>query len=151
MTTAVSIRRATMDDALDILAWRNDPQTRAVSRATGEVDTASHRAWFQTALADPRRTILIGEAGGEKVGMVRFDRDEETEVSINLNPACRGRGLSYPLLMAALAEASGDVWAEVLEENAISIRLFERAGFELRGRREGFRRYLRPGPVQPEG
>lgn len=145
MSELLTLRPARMDDALDVLAWRNDPATRAASRAGDEIDEASHLAWFERALADPHRSILIGEAGGRKVGMVRFDHGAETEVSINLNPDCRGRGLSYPLLTAALAATAGDVWAEVREGNAISRRLFERAGFEPQGRREEFWRYLRRG------
>ncbi|WP_337187550.1 GNAT family N-acetyltransferase [Phenylobacterium sp.] len=145
----VAVRRATAADAMDVLAWRNDPLTRAMSRDTGEVGEAAHRAWFATALADPRRTLLIGEADGAKVGMVRFDRgpdpEGETEVSINLAPGQRGRGLSRPLLLAALAEVDGEVWAEVREANLASVRLFEGAGFELQGRRDGVRRYRRPG------
>ena len=34
---------------------------------------------------------------------------------------------------------------EIREENAASIRLFEGLGFELQSRRDGLRRYLRPG------
>lgn len=141
----VSVRRATAADAMDVLAWRNDPHTRAMSRDTGAVDEAAHLAWFAAALADPRRMLLIGEAGGAKVGMVRFDHADETEVSINLAPEQRGRGLSRPLLMAALAEVGGEVWAEVREANATSVRLFEGAGFQLQGRRDDIRRYRRPG------
>jgi RimJ/RimL family protein N-acetyltransferase len=145
VTERVVVRRAGEGDALDVLSWRNDPMTRAMARNQEAVDEASHLAWFAAALADPRRTFLIGEAEGEKIGMVRFDRDGETEVSINLNPAHRGRGLSYPLLMAALALVSGDVWAEIRPENAASLRLFERAGFRFKTMHEGLRRYLRRG------
>jgi RimJ/RimL family protein N-acetyltransferase len=143
MSRTLTVRPATEADALDVLAWRNDPLTRAMSRDQGEVEEAAHVAWFARAIADSARTLLIGEVDGGKVGMVRIDRGAETEVSINLNPAYRGQGLSVPLLMAALAGVP-DVWAEVREENAASIRLFERAGFELRDRRDGLRRYFRP-------
>lgn len=144
MSDCVIVRPAREADALDVLAWRNDPVTRAMARNQEAVDEASHLAWFAGALADPRRTCLIGELGGEKIGMVRFDRGDETEVSINLNPAHRGRGLSQPLLAAALALEPGEVWAEIRPENAASLRLFERAGFQFRAMRDGLRRYLRP-------
>lgn len=145
MTAPVTVRPATEADALDVLAWRNDPLTRAMSRDQGEVDQAAHLAWFSGAVADPRRLLLIGEVGGAKVGMVRFDRGERIEVSINLNPEHRGRGLSHPLLSAALGLVQGDVWAVVREDNAASRRLFERAGFDLQDTVEGLRRYLRRG------
>ena len=98
MSGAVTVRPARPADALDVLAWRNDPLTRAMSRDQEVVAEAAHLAWFTRALADPARTLLIGEAMGGKVGMVRIDRGAETELSINLNPAFRGQGLSRPLL-----------------------------------------------------
>jgi ribosomal protein S18 acetylase RimI-like enzyme len=139
------VRRATEADALDVLAWRNDPLTRAMSRHRDEIDEASHLAWFAGALANPQVTLLIGEAEGEKVGMVRFDHLEPTEVSINVNPACRGRGHGYALLTGALEQVRGDVVAEILEENLASQRLFERAGFTLQRKIDGRRSYLRAG------
>ena len=139
----VILRRAAQDDALDVLRWRNDPVTRAMSRAQDVVEEAAHLAWFARAIDDPRRTLLIGELGGQKVGIVRFDHGEETEVSINLNPDCRGRGLSYALLSEALAYASGPVIAEIRPENLASVRLFERAGFVFTDRPDGLPRYTR--------
>ena len=139
------LRPATADDAMDVWRWRNDPLTRAMSRTQDEIDPASHVAWFERALHDEDRTLLIGEADGEKVGMVRIDRAEETEVSINVNPAHRSRGYGYALLSQALALASGDVVAEIREDNLASQRLFERVGFELQTSRDGFRRYRRKG------
>jgi ribosomal protein S18 acetylase RimI-like enzyme len=137
------LRPATADDAVDVWTWRNDPLTRAMSRNQDEIDRASHVAWFERALRDARRTLLIGEVDGEKVGMVRIDRAEETEVSINVNPAHRSRGHGYALLSQALALVSGDVVAEIREDNLASQRLFERLGFERQGSRDGFRRYRR--------
>jgi ribosomal protein S18 acetylase RimI-like enzyme len=139
------LRNATEADALDVWAWRQDPLTRAMSRSAEAVELASHMAWFAKALADPARMLLIGEADGEKVGMVRFDRGEVTEVSINVNPQHRGRGLGFTLLSEALNRVEGDVWAEVKDENLASRRLFERAGFELHDAAGGFRRYRRAG------
>lgn len=139
----LAVRPAVLADSLDVLAWRNDPHTRAMSRNQDEVDAAAHQAWFERALSDPRRALLIGEIDGAKVGMVRIDRGEETEVSINLNPAHRGRGLAYALLTQALASVREDVWAEIRDGNAASLRLFERAGFELQSTTDGLRRYRR--------
>lgn len=136
------LRRAAAADALDVLAWRNDPLTRAMSRSHEEIGEAAHRAWFAKVLADPKVTLLIGEVGAEKLGMVRFDHHEPTEVSINVNPAHRGRGHGYALLSQALAQVEGDIVAEVQDDNRASRRLFERAGFALRSEAGGLRRYI---------
>jgi RimJ/RimL family protein N-acetyltransferase len=125
----MKLRRAAAADSLDLWRWRNDPVTRAMSRNAEAVELAGHEAWFRRALADPALTLFIGEVAAGPVGMVRFDHGPETEVSINLNPAFRGQGLSHALLMAGLAKVGGVVYAEIKDENAPSRRLFERAGF----------------------
>ena len=137
------IRRATPDDALEVLIWRNDPLTRAMSRTQDEVEQQAHLAWFSRALDDGASTLLIGEVGGDKIGMVRFDHGAATEVSININPLCRGRGLGHELLSEALTWATGDLLAVIKDENLTSRRLFERAGFELQETTDGLGRYLR--------
>jgi RimJ/RimL family protein N-acetyltransferase len=137
----VRLRPATPDDARDVWLWRNDPLTRAMSRTSEETPWESHHAWFEQALADPARTLLIGEGPEGKVGMVRFDRGRETEVSINVNPAVRGRGYGHALLAAAMATVQGDVVAGIREENVASQRLFERVGFRLESSDRAMRRY----------
>ena len=145
----VTVREATRDDGPDLLAWRNDPVTRAMSRAMDPVEPADHHRWFERALRDPDCTLLIGQDGAEKIGMVRLARGLETEVSINLNPAARGRGLARELLALALAEERGAVLAVIKPENLASLRLFEGAGFMLEGVRDGLARYVRPADAAP--
>lgn len=138
------LRRANPADAIDVWRWRNDPVTRAMSRSQDETTRESHLAWFDAALADSRRTLLIGEVEGEPVGMVRFDRGDRIEVSINVNPAHRSKGYGQALLVAAMATVGDEVWAEIRDENTASQRLFERSGFVFDSSDGGFRRYVRP-------
>ena len=141
---SVIIRRAAPDDALDVLAWRNDPLSRAMSRTQTLIEEAGHVAWFTKAIEDPHRALLVGELDGRKIGMVRFDYAKETQVSININPVFRGRGLGYELLAGALAYApSGPIVAGIRNENLASRRLFERAGFLVEGAADGLLRYVR--------
>lgn len=131
----MNIRRATFEDGLDILRWRNDPLTRSMSRDGSVIEEARHVAWFAQALDDPRRLLLVAEADGEKLGMVRFDEVAgRWEASINLAREARGRGLARPILEGGLAvfaasQPSSPVEAEIRPENAASIRIFEAAGF----------------------
>jgi RimJ/RimL family protein N-acetyltransferase len=143
------VRKATKADALDVLSWRNDPLTRSMSRTPGEVEDAPHLAWFEKALGDPRRTLLIGELDGQKIGMVRFDHGEEIQVSININPACRGRGLSHALLTQSMSWVRGTLVAEIRPENLASQRLFEHAGFSFDGVRDDLRRYVGKATAKP--
>jgi RimJ/RimL family protein N-acetyltransferase len=125
------MRLADQRDSALLLAWRNDSQTRAWSRTTDPVTPADHETWLTRVLADQDRRLLIAEVGGEPVGTVRFDRDGDVwEVSITVAPGARGRGLAVPILLAAeRVIAPATVRANVHQDNAPSMALFERAGY----------------------
>lgn len=152
--SVVRVRPATMDDADLLLAWRNDPTTRAVSRQQDAVDRPGHVAWLQTSLARPDRHLLVGEVDGEPVGTVRWDEEGqgEWEVSITVAPQARGRRLAPSLLAAAedwLAVRCGPdlraYLAVVHEDNAPSRRLFVGGGYapDLPPDEAGFERWVR--------
>jgi L-amino acid N-acyltransferase YncA len=102
----MKVRPATPADSRMIWEWANDPTTRAVSFSTDPIPWPDHAAWFERVLTDPDHLLLVGEVDGIPVGTVRFDRDgEEAEVSITVALEQRGRGLSRPMLQAALNHA----------------------------------------------
>jgi UDP-2,4-diacetamido-2,4,6-trideoxy-beta-L-altropyranose hydrolase len=144
---SLKVRRARLDDARLIHAWRDHPVTRAVSRNAREIPLEDHLRWFEAALKDDQRTILIGVIGNLPVGIVRFDRLAEgsAEVSIYLDPAFHALGLGRKLLLAAEVAAPGglDIVAETLEENDASQGLFASAGY----RRLGPTQWMKPAPV----
>lgn len=131
----MKLRRATSADAMDILTWRNDPQTRAMSKTSEMVDAAAHLAWFENAVHDPRRLLLIGETGDAKAGMVRFDLgDHAWLASINIAPEMRGKGYGPTLLgegVAFLEKEHGHprIIAEIALNNMASIVTFKKCGF----------------------
>jgi UDP-2,4-diacetamido-2,4,6-trideoxy-beta-L-altropyranose hydrolase len=137
LRTELAVRRAEISDTALMFNWRNDPRTRVVSRNTEQIDPQSHASWVDRTLADPNRCLLIGSIGGLGVGVVRFDRlnDDETEVSLYLDPELHGLGLGASLLSAGegfLATLGGHVFriiASVREENLASQRLFESCGY----------------------
>ncbi|WP_372426827.1 UDP-2,4-diacetamido-2,4,6-trideoxy-beta-L-altropyranose hydrolase [Salinarimonas chemoclinalis] len=138
----IALRPATAADAVALHAWRNDPQVRAVSRENAPIPFDRHLAWLARVLADPQRDLLIGEADGAPVGVLRFDRSgEEAEVSIYLVPGASGRGAGSDLLLAGCdwlrqnRPGTRVVVAEVLGGNARSAALFARCGFTERSRR----------------
>lgn len=141
----MEIRRATMDDMLDVLAWRNDPVATAMSK-TGAVDEAQHRKWFPGAIGSPDRVFLIVEDAGEKLGTIRFDRsDGGWTVSINMAGSARNKGIGQRALMRAI-DVSGcsPLDAEIKADNLASIRIFERCGFRQVGARDGWLHFSRP-------
>src|SRR5690606_20691543 len=100
---------------------------------------SEHLQWYAKSLQDPTRIILIAECAGVAVGMCRFDIDAAApataEISINVAPDQRGRGLG-----GAIIDAAGEVFASmhpevhtvtatIRPENGASVRLFESRGF----------------------
>ena len=90
----LSLQPVTLTDAELLLAWRNDPETRAQSRNTGEAELAEHIAWLTKSLMMPSRKLYIAEDAGTPVGTVRADDDTDgyTEVSYTVAPTQRGKG-----------------------------------------------------------
>lgn len=134
----VTLRAATAADADLLLAWRNDPATRAASFTTGEVDPAGHRAWLAARLADPACSVWIAEQDGTPIGQVRLDGDaDEAEISVGLAPEARGRGLGAAVIAKACAAgAAATVLARVRPGNEASLRAFRQAGFSDAGATE---------------
>ena len=135
MPPGLGLRRATAADSAPLLAWRNDPLTRAMSKSTAAVTAADHEAWFSSALANPKRQLLVAEHEGQGVGTVRLDLGEHggAEISLTVAPAHRGRGLAARMLAAAEdpARQSGVLWLHALvkPDNAASLKAFKRAGY----------------------
>ena len=133
------MRLATSDDAATVLEWRNDPVARRMSLQQDAVAVADHMRWFAAALADPDRVMLVAEASSQPVGICRFDVDADhpgqAEISVNLDPAQRGRGIGRAMVRAAIDALRScrpeirTIVATIRAENPASIRLFEGLGF----------------------
>ena len=142
------LRSATLDDAADLLQWRNDIATRENSLSTEPVSPDTHAAWLTASLANPDRILLIGMEGAAKIGSVRFDRiggeRARCTVSIMIAPAARGRRMGRELLMAACRSvAPRTLEATIKDTNGASLRIFAACGFTYVGpvARTGFGLY----------
>ena len=138
---AVQLRRATESDADLLLAWANDPPTRAASFEPGPIERPGHLRWLAGRLASPTTRLWIGEADGRPIGQVRFElvANGVAEISISTAPEGRGIGLGRALLAGAIEEAGGDLpigtlLARVRLDNPASLALFGGAGFAERSR-----------------
>jgi len=114
-------------------------QQRLLGAAMAEAD-GSQVGWW----------LSLREAPDRIVGQLRFSQVSRgpfysAMLGYSLDSACEGRGLMHEALVAALADAFGPrvalhrVQANARPENARSLRLLDRLGFE----REGYaRQYL---------
>jgi L-amino acid N-acyltransferase YncA len=136
----ISIKSATHEHSKAIWEWRNDETTRAMSLNQDLVSWENHQSWYERVLINKDRHLYVGYTEGILLGMVRFDKHENQEqtyeVSINLDPQQRGKGLGKLLLAKAVerfwdevADASL-ILAEIKKENEASKKAFENAGFQ---------------------
>lgn len=145
---SLALRPADASDSPALLAWRNDREAREASISVDPITQQEHGAWFEGILHDADRHLYIAELDGHRIGMCRFDvTDAGAEVSINLNPDYRGRGLARPVLAAAIdrfrAEVSANtvLVARIRPSNPASIRIFGELGFRRTSSDGDFERY----------
>jgi RimJ/RimL family protein N-acetyltransferase len=138
----VTLRAATDVDAALLLEWRNDADAVRFSVTGRGVAPAEHVDWLTARLADPDTRLWIAEEDEQPVGQVRVETHHGSgTVSIGIAPAHRGRGIGTAVLQVMLAEIERDPQVHRLRavahaENTASVRAFERAGFQRRGRRD---------------
>ena len=103
------LRKATMEDAKDVLRWRNDPVTRENSFTRDEIDLDSHLTWFEKKLGQEECFMYILMADDEKVGNIRVDASEGVgEISYMVAPEHRGKGYGKKMIGLLEAELSKD-------------------------------------------
>ena len=134
----LSLRHAIEDDVIDIFNWRNDPLALKMSLRQDAISFDAHKKWFDYTLADKKVVMLIGVCNEERIGVCRFstsDNWDYTDVSININPAYRGKGLGTIFLGQAISVYSQThtqkLFARIKNSNQASICIFEKCEFRM--------------------
>lgn len=139
LATRLKVQRAGPAECDLVLAWRNDPAVRALSRQSEPIKLEDHRHWYAASLNSPERLLLIGRIGSRAVGVIRFDAlpaQHAARVSIYLDPSVLGLGLGPVLLdrgqvaLRATWPATARIEADVVPSNAASRRMFLGAGYD---------------------
>ena len=138
---SVRLRPTTLGDASLLLAWANDPMTRAMSLSAATITPVDHERWLDGRLdSDDCDMYVASDEHGVPVGHVRFEpAGPDLRISVVVAPEHRGRGLARAVIESGTREIArrrveGRIVAEIRPENEASRRAFERAGF-LRGAR----------------
>ena len=148
------IRLAEKRDCLDLWKWRNDYKAVMNSISRSVVPYQSHSKWFNRLINETDAEIFIAYDKKEKnkIGMVRFERKlrKVSEVSININPHFRGKGLGREFLSRSIAtffksKPGFVVKARVLIKNHRSKRLFKSCGFGVSSVRDKIVHYTLKG------
>lgn len=139
--STLRVRSARMGDMRRVFEWANDRLTRQMSFHSDPIPWKTHQAWFNRVIGDPKTRLMIVESHKEgrdtwcPIGQVRVDADGS--VSISLDPAFRGRGLSLCALQKAIQyfqrEWGGkrSLKAYIKPNNRASRTIFTEAGFEF--------------------
>lgn len=131
----VSIRSATLQDAIHLYLWRIHPSTRTMMRETGDIRWEDHLAWLKATLDNPDRYLFVGLCDGQPVGTARLDVEgTEAEISVTVAPECRGAGVGSELIRVATQQVLDNqmvtkVMARIKPENVGSLRAFAKAGY----------------------
>ena len=128
----VHIRRAEPRDMRSVFELSNDPVVRANSIHSEPIAWETHVAWFNRAITDPDVAFFVAETEtGGFVGQIRFNRrGGDWVVSISIDSAYRGRGLTKALLLEAMSHIPQAAFvAEIAASNTASLRLFASVGF----------------------
>lgn len=136
------LRPATDRDRDAVLSWRNHPEVRSVSLTRHVIQPAEHADWWDRAMADESRRILIYERDGRPTGVVTFWDLTEADGWWGYyldNVGVDERGVRFPAWIAIQREAVryardtlglAELHAETLTSNE-SVREFNaRQGFE---------------------
>ena len=134
----LSLRHAIEDDAIDIFNWRNDPFALKMTLRQDAISFDVHKKWFDDTLVDKKVVMLIGVCNEERMGVCRFSTSDDwdyADVSININPAYRGKGLGTIFLGQAitvyLQTHTQKLFARIKNSNQASIRIFEKCDFRM--------------------
>ncbi|WP_035722582.1 ribosomal protein S18-alanine N-acetyltransferase [Bradyrhizobium sp. ARR65] len=128
-----------------------EPATLADAPRLAELHGASfHCGWgegeFESMLGEANTLVHRLKLGRKIIGFAvsRFGADEAEILSIAIDPRHRGQGLSRNLLLTHLGHLAArgvrTIFLEVEESNGPALRLYERAGFAVVGRRERYYR-----------
>jgi UDP-4-amino-4,6-dideoxy-N-acetyl-beta-L-altrosamine N-acetyltransferase len=131
------VRGMLEDDLPMVLAWRNHPQVRRFMLTQHEISLAEHCQWFQRAVQDSKRRLLIVQEHGNPIGYVQFSSVEPGGISdwgFYVRPDAE-KGMGRKLGDTALHHAFSHlklhkVCGQTMASNHPSIRFHERLGFK---------------------
>ena len=133
----IKIRAASRSDCEDIYVWLCDPVSLSMFFNTSIPSYKEHKDWFNSSLNSADRKLYIGEVGSMKIGICRFDRNKKNgtvEVSINLDPNCRGSGFGKRLLESSIRcfqkIQQNDLLARIKPKNVASLKIFKSLKFQ---------------------
>ena len=137
MTDDCRIRSMTLGDLPMVLEWRNHPEVRRFMLTQHEISLTEHTEWFNRAMQDDTRRLLIVQENHNPIGFVQFSGVVPGGIAdwgFYAQPDA-AKGTGRKLGQSALDFAFGPlklhkVCGEAIASNQTSIRFHERLGFK---------------------
>ncbi len=133
------------DDLEMILAWRTNPEVTRYMFTDPDLSLENQRRWFERIAADQSRLDWIINADGEDVGLVSLVHIDTVNRRCDVGhylgaPNARGKGIGKAVELNILAYVFETLklnkfCAEVLAFNEKAIRLHQKCGSKIEGRR----------------
>ncbi len=139
LESTLNLRKAELADLNLTFAWASDETIRRFSFSRSVIGMEEHSNWFSGKIAQPNCYYYIVEVGPDKLGSVRFDKDEEGNyaISYHIDPAFHGKGYGTVVLKKAiktlilsLESNSFSIYGLVMKENLPSLAIFRNLSFE---------------------
>jgi len=137
MSNVINLTKAGIADINDIFEWRNHPDIRKNFFNQELLLRDEHKKWFVAILKDPDVTVYMVYYRKEKIGTIRFESENSViKTSVMLNPLFLGKGLGSQVIKLGVERYIMEkkpvmqIIAEIKKENLVSIKAFEKAGFE---------------------
>ena len=139
------LRVAQLKDALLLLEWRNDSNTRQFSHTTEIINKEDHINWLSNVITNTNRELYIYEENNIPLGTVRADLLEngEFELSWTVAPSARGKGVAKKMVEILSKRINGTIVAEIKESNIASSKIAEHIGMKLTHIQNGIKYYKR--------
>tara|TARA_B100001057_G_scaffold501031_1_gene619845 strand:+ start:1394 stop:1870 length:477 start_codon:yes stop_codon:yes gene_type:complete len=152
MAGQITIRKALLQDSIDLFKWRNDPLALEMSKNSSKILKRDHDLWLKKNISKKRVLILICENSftKNKIGIIRFDFNRsfiKSTISINISPEERGKKYSKVCLkqgityMKSIYPQCREIIADVKKTNLRSIDIFTSNEFEYVEEENFFNRY----------
>jgi len=132
----LEVRVVKENDVNLIFNWSIDPLVRSQSFSSDLINFEEHEIWFKKKIINPNSLLLINEYDGNKIGLVRFEiENNKCTVGVLLDKNFRGKGLSSLMLIKSsnyyFSRFKLPIYANIKVSNIPSIRAFEKAGYKL--------------------
>ena len=134
------IRPMVHTDMERVLAWRNHPDVRRYMYTQHEITLAEHQRWFERALPDPKKHLLVYEENHQPLGFVNFNEAGNGGIAdwgfyaAPDAPKGSGRQLGRAALSHAFTQLKlRKVCGQALAYNQRSIQFHQSLGFHQEG------------------